>query len=98
MSSEEKRYTNTEARTAPLGDRSDIHEYKENEGYEIDVEDAAAGGDRTVKLAKDGHTKLISQPSDDAQDPLNWSWGKKHIILFIVAFSALLPDYGSATG
>lgn len=87
-------------RKGPSGDRGGLHEYKEDEGYEVDIEEAAAvgGGDRTIKLAKDGHTRLIPQPSDDAHDPLNWSWGKKHLILFIVAYSALLPDYGSATG
>lgn len=85
-------------RMSPLVDGGDIHGHKESEGYRVDVEDAAAAGDRTEKLAKDGHTRLIPQPSDDAHDPLNWSWSKKHIILFIVAFSALLPDYGSATG
>ncbi|KAK7967095.1 uncharacterized protein PG986_001372 [Apiospora aurea] len=87
----------SDVRMASSGVRGDIHEYKEDEGYDVDVEDAAVG-DRTVKLAKDGHTRLIPQPSSDAHDPLNWPWRKKRTILFIVAFSALLPDYGSATG
>ncbi|KAK8065972.1 hypothetical protein PG997_012719 [Apiospora hydei] len=87
----------SDVRMASSGVRGDIHEYKEDEGYDVDVEDAAVS-DRTVKLAKDGHTRLIPQPSSDAHDPLNWPWRKKHMILFIVAFSALLPDYGSATG
>lgn len=33
-----------------------------------------------------------------SQDPLNWSWAKKHLILFIISATAFLPDYGSATG
>ncbi|KAI1346969.1 major facilitator superfamily domain-containing protein [Xylaria sp. FL0043] len=73
-----------------------IHEFKESVGYEVDVD--SAEGDDTVKLAKDGHTRLIPQPSEDPADPLNWRQRKKNIILFIVAFAALLPDYGSATG
>ncbi|KAK8034658.1 hypothetical protein PG993_009653 [Apiospora rasikravindrae] len=110
MLTEEKKYADanepaathldhTDERMSSPGTRGDIHEYEENEGYDVgvDVEDDAVGG-RAVKLAKDGHTRLIPQPSSDAHDPLNWSWRKKHIILFIVAFSALLPDYGSATG
>ncbi|KAI1861671.1 uncharacterized protein JN550_010741 [Neoarthrinium moseri] len=72
-----------------------IHDYKESEGYEVDIED---GVPSSVKLAKDGHTRLIPQPSDDPNDPLNWSSRKKHLILYIVALTALLPDYGSATG
>lgn len=70
-----------------------LHEYNESEGYVID-----ADGDSQYKVASDGHTRLIPQPSNDPNDPLNWSWTRKHIILFIVSFSALLPDYGSATG
>ena len=41
---------------------------------------------------------LVPQPSDDPDDPLNWSWTKKHTILFIVAFTAFLGDYASAAG
>ncbi len=70
-----------------------LHEFRENEGYVIDTE----SGDG-VKVASDGHTRLIPQPSDDPQDPLNWSWGKKHLILFIVSLTAFIPDYSSATG
>lgn len=41
---------------------------------------------------------LIPQPSDDPQDPLNWSWTKKHLILAILALSAFLGDFGSGAG
>lgn len=71
-----------------------IHEFRENEGYIVDAEAGAAN----VKVAKDGHTRLIPQPSDDANDPLNWSRSKKHIILLVVSIASFLPDYGSATG
>lgn len=43
-------------------------------------------------------TQLIPQPSDNPQDPLNWSWSKKHIILLVLSATAFLPDYGAATG
>lgn len=73
----------------------DIHEYDEEEGY---VVDAADDSHQNLKLAPDGHTILIPQPSDSPHDPLNWSRTRKHIILFIISAAAFLPDYGSATG
>lgn len=69
-----------------------IHDFDETYGYVLETEGDspnAAG----LKLASDGHTILIPQPSDDANDPL-----KKHVILFIISATAFLPDYGSATG
>ncbi|KKY31473.1 putative mfs transporter [Diaporthe ampelina] len=79
--------------------KDELHEYRENDGYVLDAENSDGGHSETgVKLAADGHTRLIPQPSDDPKDPLNWSWRKKHTILFIVAAAAFLPDYGSATG
>jgi len=71
-----------------------IHEFTEAEGYVVD-DDEGGGG---YKLAKDGKTRLIPQPSDDPHDPLNWSWFKKNLTLFIVSWAAFMPDYGSATG
>lgn len=41
---------------------------------------------------------LIPQPSEDPNDPLNWSQGRKNLILFVISATALLADYGSATG
>lgn len=73
----------------------DLHEFRETEGY---VVDDSEGGPEGIKYAPDGHTRLIPQPSDDPNDPLNWTKWKKHVILFVVAAAAFLPDYGSATG
>jgi hypothetical protein len=75
-----------------------IHEFHEAEGYIIDITADDAIKTSALKLAKDGRTVLIPQPSDDKNDPLNWSWARKHLILFVVAFVSFLPDYGSATG
>jgi hypothetical protein len=75
-----------------------VREFDESEGYIIDVNTEDTSKPSGVKLANDGHTLLIPQPSDDRNDPLNWSWAKKHLILFVVSFAAFLPDYGSATG
>lgn len=73
-----------------------LHEFHEREGYVLDAETGAAGAG--VKVAKDGRTRLIPQPSDDPDDPLNWSWRKKHTVLFVISLASFLPDYGSATG
>ncbi|CAI6331879.1 unnamed protein product [Periconia digitata] len=51
-----------------------------------------------LKLAKDGHTVLIPQPSADPNDPLNWSWRRKHLMLAVVSSTAFLGDYGSGSG
>jgi len=73
----------------------DIHEHDEQEGYVVDTADDSH---QDLKLAPDGHTILIPQPSDDPHDPLNWSRARKHVILIIISAAAFLPDYGSATG
>lgn len=52
----------------------------------------------SLKLAPDGHTVLVPQPTADPSDPLNWSWGKKHAMLAVVSFTAFLGDFGSAAG
>jgi hypothetical protein len=51
-----------------------------------------------LKLAKDGHTVLIPQPTSDPNDPLNWSWRRKHLMLAVVSTTAFLGDYGSGAG
>ena len=51
-----------------------------------------------LKLSHDGKNVLIPQPSDDPNDPLNWSAAKKAVILAVITAASFLPDYGSATG
>ena len=62
------------------------------------ITDTNVEGRGNLRLAKDDHTVLIPQPSDDPNDPLNWSDYKKHVVLFVISFAAFLPDYGSAVG
>ena len=38
------------------------------------------------------------KPSEDPDDPLNWSRARKHVFLFVISATAFLADYGSATG
>lgn len=90
-----KELTSSETFENVANNNPEIHEFKESEGYFVDV-DVEHRGD--LKTAKDGHTVLIPQPSDDPTDPLNWSSVKKHVILLLISFAAFLPDYGSATG
>lgn len=75
-----------------------VHEFHGSEGYIIDIGSEDGLATAGIKLAEDGRTVLIPQPSDDGNDPLNWTWSKKHLILFVVSFASFLPDYGSATG
>jgi MFS family permease len=77
------------------------HSDKESSREIVTVEDEAIGRDgsvETLKYNKDHTILLDPQPSNDKNDPLNWSQTKKNLVLFIISFIALLPDYGSATG
>ncbi|ORY78923.1 major facilitator superfamily domain-containing protein [Leucosporidium creatinivorum] len=69
----------------------------EKDGGEVQLfrTDAAAAG---LKTAADGVTVLLPQPSDDPNDPLNWSSTKKHTILLILAFAAFCGDFQSGAG
>ena len=52
-------------------------------------------------MTKDAHGELIGlspQPSDDANDPLNWTKRKKMSMLLVISAVAFLADYGSSTG
>ncbi|KAJ4988555.1 MFS-type transporter [Stagonosporopsis vannaccii] len=69
-------------------------ELVEGGGIFLDVE----GREITLKTAKDGHTVLVPQPSDDPNDPVNWSWTKKHFLLFTIAWGAFCADFTSAGG
>jgi len=70
----------------------------QTEGYIIEASELSEGAESEWKTASDGHTVLIPQPSDDPNDPLNWTWLKKHTFLFIVSIVAFLPDYTSSVG
>ena len=67
-----------------------------HDGYILDVNQIQDG--KPPKLAADSRTVLIPQPSDDPNDPLNWSQTKKNIVLAVVSACTFLPDYGSVTG
>ncbi|KAF2205365.1 MFS general substrate transporter [Delitschia confertaspora ATCC 74209] len=83
--------------------QAQIHEQEIN--HETDVVLLDTGADHLEKgeygnlqLAKDGHTVLVPQPSADPNDPLNWSWMRKHLMLLAVSLPAFLGDFGSGSG
>ncbi|EME83536.1 uncharacterized protein MYCFIDRAFT_39163 [Pseudocercospora fijiensis CIRAD86] len=78
----------------------DLEARGEEQGYILDVDVLKELSPRwnDYQLAADGRTVLIPQPSQDPDDPLNWSWTRKHIVLLVIAATSFLPDYGSATG
>lgn len=43
-------------------------------------------------------TVLIPQPSDDPNDPLNWSELKKNLLLLVISLSAFQSDFQTAAG
>ncbi|KAH7085784.1 major facilitator superfamily domain-containing protein [Paraphoma chrysanthemicola] len=49
-----------------------------------------------IRLAKDGHTVLIPQPTQHEGDCLNWSSSKKHLLLVTIAWGSLTADFVSA--
>jgi hypothetical protein len=46
-----------------------------------------------LKTTSDGATVLIPQPSDDPNDPLNWSWLKKHAVFLSLLPGCFLTDW-----
>lgn len=79
----------TESREAAVDEEEEA-----KRGYVLD----AAQYDGNVKLASDGKTVLIPQPSDDPGEPLNWAQSKKIRILIIISTISFLPEFGSALG
>ncbi|TDL19637.1 MFS general substrate transporter [Rickenella mellea] len=57
--------------------------------------DAAAS---KLKLSRDGNVVLWPQPTDDPEDPQNWSDRRKLIHLLIITMAAFVPDFDSAIG
>ncbi|OCH89126.1 MFS general substrate transporter [Obba rivulosa] len=53
---------------------------------------------KKLKLSPDGTKVLWPQPTDDPEDPMNWSDSKKNFQLFIITLGAIVPDFDSGTG
>ena len=80
----------------------DLDRIGETQGYVLDETQLRVqlglAADAPLRTAKDGKTVLIPQPSENADDPLNWPAWKKNAILLIITIAACTPDYGNATG
>ncbi|KZT22764.1 MFS general substrate transporter [Neolentinus lepideus HHB14362 ss-1] len=61
----------------------------------IEFGDAVAS---KLKLSKDGTKVLWPQPSDDPEDPQNWSNLRKTVQLIIITLAAITPDFDSGVG
>jgi hypothetical protein len=74
---------------------TDLERIGEEKGYTLALEPDASSSDIVdvsgLKLAEDGKTVLIPQPSDDPNDPLNWSRARKLTILLVVTCTSFLP-------
>jgi len=88
---------NTQAEDKPAGQATHaVDEVDDsNTGYKLDPTLYQRGD---IKLAADGHTVLIPQPSDSPDDPLNWPPLKKMTIVIVMSTIAFLPEFGSAMG
>ncbi|KAI0634985.1 MFS general substrate transporter [Trametes polyzona] len=53
---------------------------------------------KKLKLSKDGTKVLWPQPTDDPEDPQNWTDFRKNLQLFIVTLAAIVPDFDSGIG
>ncbi|EGO03406.1 hypothetical protein SERLA73DRAFT_101489 [Serpula lacrymans var. lacrymans S7.3] len=51
-----------------------------------------------LKLTSDGTKVLWPQPTDDPEDPQNWSDGRKAVQLLIATLAAVVPDFDSGIG
>ena len=66
----------------------DLDKLGELEGYVLNPE-LGHVDTRHLKTSSDGRTTLIPQPSDDPNDPLNWSQTKKNVILFVISCTGM---------
>ncbi|KAH8880575.1 MFS general substrate transporter [Thozetella sp. PMI_491] len=57
-----------------------------------DNEKGSASADPVLKRAANG-TLLVPQPTDDPEEPLNWSWGKKHAALIVLAMGSFFVKF-----
>ncbi|EXJ68979.1 uncharacterized protein A1O5_07914 [Cladophialophora psammophila CBS 110553] len=71
---------------------------QEGEGILLTISTKDGTDTTGLKLAPDGRTVLIPQPSDDPNDPLNCPWWKKHAVLLTTSILAGNGDFSLCLG
>ena len=66
----------------------DLDQVGEREGYVLDAQLGHAST-KHLKTTKDGSIILIPQPTNDPNDPLNWSQAKKMLILIVISCTGM---------
>jgi hypothetical protein len=102
----EEKFVGTPVDVEKSVNSTSTEEHQPARPQDLDIETAANSDglyqvkdtDAGLKLAKDGSTVLIPQPTDDNADPLNWSWLKKHKAFFALLLPSLLTDWGMTWG
>lgn len=69
----------------------DLDDIGQRDGYIFNAE-LGHSNTRHLKTTSDGRIILIPQPSDDPNDPLNWSQTKKNIILLVISCTGAYLD------
>lgn len=53
--------------------------------------------DESVAMDGTDYREILPKPSNDPNDPLNWSWAEKHRVMLLVAFMAFQGPFDSAS-
>ncbi|KAL6299412.1 MFS general substrate transporter [Sparassis latifolia] len=89
---------------AIAADQFELYAYHEHNAGRLVVDPEEAiiefGEDvaKRLKLSRDGTKVLWPQPTDDPEDPQNWSDLRKNIQLLIITLAAIVPDFDSGIG
>jgi hypothetical protein len=93
---------NNESKTVPPGiDLLSFHEQNagrlviDPEEAKIELGDVIAS---KLKLTQDGTKVLWPQPTDDPNDPQNWSYHRKTVQLIIITLASVVPDFDAGIG
>ncbi|PCH45123.1 MFS general substrate transporter [Wolfiporia cocos MD-104 SS10] len=101
-----KEVTVIETRTAALfpDGELDLYTYHERNAGRLVIDPEEAKREfgeeiaKRLKLSSDGTKVLWPQPTEDPEDPQNWSDWQKNFQLIIITLAAVVPDFDSGIG